>query len=75
MFQDPPRREKELSANIGRLAEEQGLLDETVRRDLAIYLADMRVIEPETWMPPVCHDPRCGTSCRSMVWRVRELDH
>ena len=50
--------EKELSANIGRLAEEQGLLDETVRRDLAIYLADMRVIEPETWMPPVCHDPK-----------------
>lgn len=49
--------DKDLSANILRLAEEQGLLDEETRRDLAIYLADKAILEPDSWLPPICHEP------------------
>ena len=60
--------EKELSVNIGRLAEEQGLLEEVVRRDLAIYLADKRVIDPEAWMPSICHDPKIRNKLSFDCW-------
>lgn len=49
--------EKDLSANIARLAEDQGLLDEDVRRELAIYLAEKRTFVPDAWLPPICHEP------------------
>ncbi|MDB5776785.1 MAG: ATP-binding protein [Herbaspirillum sp.] len=49
--------EKDLSANILRLAEDQGLLDEEIRRNLAVILTGEAILKPDTWLPPICHDP------------------
>lgn len=63
--------ERVLSANVLRLAEDQGLLDEGVQRELAIYLADKRTYDPDAWLPPICHDPAIRDKLSFDCWDFR----
>jgi DNA phosphorothioation-dependent restriction protein DptH len=63
--------ERELSANVLRLSEDQGLLDEDVKRELAIYLADKKTYDPDAWLPPIGHDPALRDKLSFDCWDFR----
>lgn len=60
--------EKDLAVNISRLAEDQGLLDEDIRRELAIYLADKRTYDPNAWLPAICHEEDVRNKLSFETW-------
>jgi DNA phosphorothioation-dependent restriction protein DptH len=48
--------DKTLGQNLEDLAEKHSLQDETIRKNLAVYLADRNTLIPEAWLPDICHD-------------------
>jgi hypothetical protein len=65
--------EKTLSANLSILAEKQGLTDEEVQKELAIYLAERNTMKPEEWLPPICHDDRIRNKLSFDCWKFSDL--
>ncbi|MBM3137540.1 MAG: DUF87 domain-containing protein, partial [Chloroflexi bacterium] len=61
--------EKTLSANLDRLAENQGMVDEVLRRDLNIYMADRNTLNVLEWQPPICHDEKIRNKLSFDCWK------
>lgn len=61
--------EKTLTANLNAIAEKQGMLDETLRRDLTVYLADRNILKSEQWLPPICHDENIRKKLSFDCWK------
>lgn len=63
--------EKDLTANLTRLAQEQGLLDPETHKNLAVYLADKSILKPDAWLPPIAHDAAVRDKLSFDVWNFK----
>lgn len=63
--------EKDLTANLTRLAQEQGLLDPETHRNLAVYLADKPILKADAWLPPIAHEAGVRDKLSFDVWNFK----
>jgi len=64
--------EKNLNANLNLLAEKQGMVDETMRRELTVYLSDCNTLRAEEWLPPICHDETMRDKLSFECWKFSD---
>ena len=65
--------EKTLGTNLNRLAENQGMVDEMLRRDLNIFLADRNTLNVAEWLPPICHDEKIRDKLSFDCWKFSDV--
>lgn len=63
--------EKDLSANLTRLAQDQGLLDPETHKNLAVYLADKPILKPDVWLPPIAHESAVRDKLSFDCWNFK----
>jgi hypothetical protein len=61
--------DKTLGQNLEDLAEKHSLQDETVRKNLAIYLASRNTLKPEAWLPDIGHDEELREKLSFDTWK------
>ncbi len=64
--------EKNLNQNLERLGENIGLQDEVRCRELAVYLANKNTLQPNKWIPPICHDEALREKLSFECWIFAE---
>lgn len=64
--------EKNLNANLNQLAEKQDMVDETLRRELTVYLSDRNTLRAEEWLPPICHNEKVRDKLSFECWKFSD---
>ncbi|WP_417385610.1 protein kinase domain-containing protein [Gimesia sp.] len=64
--------DKSLTQNLDRLVTEKGLDDEERRRDLAVFLSDKDMMQPDQWLPDICHDDTARERLSFDEWHFSE---
>eukprot|EP00913_Durusdinium_trenchii_P028516 g26744.t1 len=64
--------DKSLTQNLDRLVTEKGLDDEERRRDLAVFLSDKDTMQPDQWLPDICHDDTAREKLSFDEWHFSE---
>lgn len=64
--------DKSLTQNLERLVSEKGMDDEDRRRHLAVLLADKNTMQPDEWLPDICHDETIREQISFDEWHFSE---
>lgn len=64
--------EKSLTQNLERLVTDKGLDDEERRRNLAVFLSDRDSMQPDQWLPDICHDDAARERLSFDEWHFSE---